>query len=304
MIFLFPKVEVNKISSILDRSVNLIIELLKVELDKINLKSNLFENLQSKDGIYVYRINLGDKTAVMKYFEKEKYRREILCYKKLMNSSIDTIPIINQTDRCIVMEDMDSSENYRLGIKKDLQDEKVITALGKWYRKFHSVKLTEDERNNYYSEVGLLTKEKIEKTRKYDPENECFKFLELHWDKLINQHKKYEKCLNYNDFYYTNFIVSKDKSRAFMFDYNLMGVGYRYNDIRNVCSALNEEMRKTFMKEYGEFDLKEKIMDDWMSPLIALIYACQRDTFPNWGNESLDSLKDGSILKAMKLSLE
>lgn len=89
-----------------------------------------------------------------------------------------------------------------------------------------------------------------------------------------------------------------------MFDYNLLGVGYRYNDIRNVCSALNEEMKEVFLKEYGEFDISEKTTDEWMSPLIDLVYASQRDSFPDWAEESLEKLKNGSISSAMMLSLK
>ena len=36
------------------------------------------------------------------------------------------------------------------------------------------------------------------------------------------------RTLTYNDFYYTNMMVAKDKSSALMFDYNLLGKGYVY----------------------------------------------------------------------------
>ncbi|NLY46590.1 MAG: hypothetical protein GX053_11500 [Tissierella sp.] len=281
----------------------MVIELLKSELEKMDIEANYFENLQSKDGIYVYRIKIDDKTAVMKYFEKEEYKREILCYRKLKNDNIDTIPILYQTDNCIIMEDMNSNDKFRIGIKDDLSDEKVIKAIAKWYKQIHSIKLTEDEKNNFYSEAKLLTKENLETIQEYDSDNECFRFLKLHEKELLNQHEGYKVCLNYNDFYYTNLVVAKDKSSAFMFDYNLLGVGYGYNDIRNVCSSLKEDMKDVFLHEYGEFDLKEKITDEWMSPLLTLIFASQRDSFPNWAMESLESLKNGSVFKAMKQSL-
>ena len=282
----------------------MIIETLKSELKKMGIEAEDFENLQSKDGIYVYRICLGGKTAVIKYFEKDEYKREILCYDKLRNSNIDTIPILNQTDRCIVMEDMDSSEKYRLGIKDGLHDEEVIKSLAKWYKDFHSVKLTDWEKENFYCEAKLITMENIEKIKQFNSDNECFKLLEIYGDKLFNQYKNYQICLNYNDFYYTNFIVAKDKTSAFMFDYNLLGIGYRYSDIRNVCSALSDEMKEVFLREYGGFDVKEKVTDEWMSPLIDLIYASQRDSFPDWAEESLEKLRNGSISSTMMFSLK
>lgn len=46
--------------------------------------------------------------------------------------------------------------------------------------------------------------------------------------------------------------MAKDRSSAFMFDYNLLWVGYKYNDIRNVNSALNEEMKKMFLETHSQ----------------------------------------------------
>jgi hypothetical protein len=61
-----------------------------------------------------------------------------------------------------------------------------------------------------------------------------------------------DETLTYNDFYWTNLAVSSDRKEALMFDYNLLGVGFRYNDIRNVCSSLSEEAQKVFVDVYGE----------------------------------------------------
>lgn len=36
-----------------------------------------------------------------------------------------------------------------------------------------------------------------------------------------------------------------------MFDYNLLGVGFRYNDIRNVCSSLSKDVEETLT--YNDF---------------------------------------------------
>lgn len=63
-------------------------------------------------------------------------------------------------------------------------------------------------------------------------------------------------------------------------------------------------MKEVFLREYGGFDVKEKVTDEWMSPLIDLIYASQRDSFPDWAEESLEKLRNGSISSAMMLSLK
>ena len=99
------------------------------------------------------------------------------------------------------------------------------------------------------------------------------------------------RVLTYNDFYYTNLIVAKDKSAAFMFDYNLLGKGYVYSDVRNVCYSLGEDAIKAFLEAYGEFDENEIIVDDVAAVLITLYHACQRKNVPDWANAVLNELK-------------
>lgn len=105
------------------------------------------------------------------------------------------------------------------------------------------------------------------------------------------------ETLTYNDFYWTNLTMRKDRSAALMFDYNLMGIGYRYSDIRNVCSSLSVKSKVAFLEEYGEIDEREKTVDDIISPLIALVIAFQRPAFPFWANQSLQLIMNGEFFK-------
>lgn len=93
-----------------------------------------------------------------------------------------------------------------------------------------------------------------------------------------------------------------------MFDYNFLGVGFRYNDIRNVCSSLSSEATDIFLKEYGSFDETEKIIDDCTSILIDLIHAYKRDSFPSWAMNSLNAVHNGrleeSYRKILNISIE
>lgn len=77
-------------------------------------------------------------------------------------------------------------------------------------------------------------------------------------------------------------VVAKDTSSALMFDYNLLGKGYAYTDVRNILSSLSEEAGKAFLDEYGAFDPMEKALDDVVSVVVTLYLACQRDVFPLW----------------------
>ena len=89
-----------------------------------------------------------------------------------------------------------------------------------------------------------------------------------------------------------------------MFDYNLLGIGFRYSDIRNVCSSLSEEAGRVFIEEYGEINETEKVIDYALSILITLIFAYKKPKFPGWAQESLNAVFRGELEKAFKKILD
>ena len=117
---------------------------------------------------------------------------------------------------------------------------------------------------------------------------------------------------NYNDFHWTNLLISKDKSAAMPFDYNLLGAGFRYNDIRNVSSGLSEQAETVFLNEYNrlyeekyghsrkEEEFKEQQIDKVTSVLISLITAFERKNFPSWANSAKNAVINGDLLKAAR----
>lgn len=109
-----------------------------------------------------------------------------------------------------------------------------------------------------------------------------------------------EKTLTYNDFYYTNMVVVKDKSEAFMFDYNLLGKGYVASDIINVTSQLGECARKAFLDTYSKFIQKEILLHEVAGSLSAIYFASCRDVFPQWGYNELELVKNGQLLEGAK----
>lgn len=96
-------------------------------------------------------------------------------------------------------------------------------------------------------------------------------------------------------------IVSKTGEYAFMFDYNLLGKGIAYGDIRNVTNSLSHEAAEAFIQEYDDDITEEqKKADAFLAPLVNLVNACRRDTFPSWAKDSLKELKNGDILRHLK----
>ncbi len=91
-------------------------------------------------------------------------------------------------------------------------------------------------------------------------------------------------------FYYTNMAIAKDHSSALMFDYNLLGKGYVYSDLRNVTSTLSPKVKDVFLSEYGLFDPLEAALDDVVCPVVTLHLACQRKHFPGWATNLIEAI--------------
>ena len=107
--------------------------------------------------------------------------------------------------------------------------------------------------------------------------------------------EKLKPVVNYNDFYYTNLAVSRNRTEAIMYDYNCMGKGYRAADLRNVCWSLNKNAAQVFLENYGTIPESEYVVDDVVSVLTTLILASKRMEMPSWSKTALEELKSGKL---------
>lgn len=275
--------------------------IIRDELNKLGIVCDSFSILQDKDGVTVARIVSGKKSYVVKCFQKDEHKREMENYRLLASLAIPTIRVIASTDSALLLEDMDCSLTYRLGIEEDMSDLVVARRIAVWYKQLHSqgYGYVCQHGESMYDEADYFTLENIvsikEKTGTQGAP--AWLLLEQNYSAINDLLRKARRTITYNDFYYTNMVVAKDKSSALMFDYNLLGKGYAYTDVRNVLSSLSEKAGKAFLDEYGEYDPVEKALDDVVSVVVTLHLACQRDVFPWWAQSLLDELDTTFIKK-------
>ena len=278
---------------------------IKQELKKLNTPYSTINLIQNKDGVIVARIQIDEKSYIIKYFQNEDFKREIKNYQLLNALNIPTIKVFGFTDSAILMEDVSLSESLRLATKEDLDDVVIASKIAEWYKLLHTSNKDFEEENiaELYDESDFITKENIEfiKEKTGTQNLPVWKLIDDNFDIIVSKINSIPRVLTYNDFYYTNLIVAKDKTSAFMFDYNMLGKGYVYSDIRNVCSSLGEEAKKAFVESYGDFDKSETIVDDVASVLVTLYHACQRKNFPAWADYALKELKQDYASKIKKL---
>ena len=270
--------------------------LFQEELRLYGLDGNDVHLIRSKEGVIVARVRWDNGTAVLKCFENTAFRREIQNYDILQNCGIPTIMVLGKSDRSILLEDIDSSDTYRLGMEQDLEDPAVIKAIAKWYKILHTNgrQYVQQYGAGMYEEWDFFTMENIKaiRTRFELAGSEGLKAIMDHYGELRERIDAAPRSLTYNDFYYTNLVVKKDASEAMMFDYNLLGKGNPASDIRNVTYWLTEENKKLFFSVYGKTDNELLLLDRICDPVVSLYYAMSRDVFPSWAKEAVDKLKE------------
>lgn len=271
-------------------------------LKEKEIDSNYIE-LSNKDGVFVVELIDLPNRPILKYFEKEEYRREIYYYTMLRNNGIKTINVINYWDDALLLENMQCNVDCRLATHEDLLNEDVIISLARWYKKLHQTGreiLKKDDHGIFYSEYNLLVMDELSLVK----ENTGY-YNDDYWSLLqktieaITPYYLENQTITYNDFYYGNVIVSQNQDYTFMFDYNYLKKGLAYSDVSNVFSGLDKKMHNLFLGAYGGYHDFEKNIDQVISPIISLIVAYKRNDFPDWANDSLNKLVSGELYKEL-----
>lgn len=249
------------------------------------------EILQHKDGVLTERIPAGEGTAIRKTFETSDSAREIANYILLSRLNVPTLQVLSHTDRSITLEDIAASDHWRLGTPADLTDPKTAAAIARWYKMLHSHGRGE-AKVGMYDESDLFTMKNLDILPESTDtaHHPVWNVLRSNFGAIRAIADRLPKTITYNDFYWTNLAVSKDGREALMFDYNLMGKGCAYSDIRNVTVSLSPAAAAAFLREYGPTDPMERALDDVLSPVITLILASRHESFPNWAKDSLNAL--------------
>ena len=283
-------------------------QILRQELKRMSIFCDKITVLQDKDGVTVARIAAGQESYVLKYFAKAEFRREISNYRILASLGVPTLRVIAATETALLLEDMDASPVIRPAAETDMSDTHVAGRLAAWYRHLHSAgyDYVQQHGAGMYDESDLFTPENITFVQKKTGTSgaPAWRMLERNFDAVNAILRSARRTLTYNDFYYTNMAVARDGSSALMFDYNLLGKGYAYADLRNVTSSLSKEAGAAFMAAYGSFDPDEQLLDDVMNTVTGLVQACRREKFPPWGQslvEEIDTTLIGKIERLLNM---
>ena len=196
---------------------------------------------------------------------------------------------------------------------KTSEKPKVGVALAEWYRALHNagstVRMGVDPRSSFLRrEIDVLTPASILEiaARVSGTDWTEWSILAGNIDRIRNAVMDSAETLTYNDFHWTNLALSRNERpvRVVVFDYHLLGLGMRYSDCRNVTGSLGPDAANAFRSAYGETDPREKVLDDLVAPLCALVEAFRRPRFPSWAKASLEIAETGEVHKRLERVFE
>ena len=262
---------------------------LQNELTRLGVSCDAPAIIRSQNGITVARVSNGGESCILKFFECPEFRREIEAYRLLGSLGVPTIRVLAHTDSALLLEDLSVSPRWRLAEAGDMADFELAERLAEWYVCLHARgrEYVRAHGGGLYDETDAFTQENLALAREKTDTHALpiWDALERRYDDLRARLDRAERTLTYNDFYY-----------------NLLGKGFASSDLSNVTSSLSKEAGEVFLRAYDRpIDPAERTLNDVMSVLVGLIFACQREHFPSWGNACLAELQNGFEEKIARL---
>ena len=272
------------------------------ELNKLNIKDiKNYEVIKESENTVLYKIVHNDKHLVIKYYNDLNNSYEISWYKALKKLKVKTLDMVNYTKRMIVFNDLDYNSYYRFGEELDMNNENIAFRLGKWFKKFHEkgYKYLKNNTMQGLQEADLITQANISRLVKSIKENNGTGIiLKENLDLLQERYHNLEKTFVYRDFWYVNFIISKDESDIFIYDYDKSGTGLSYIDILYMKMSLSKRAQNAFMKGYGKIKKEEidlSILNLDLYRLISYLDYMGEEEVPGWAKYHLEKYMNGEL---------
>lgn len=262
--------------------------------------------IPGKHAAALYRLVCSDgRRFVVKCFPQEATASEVRAYDLLTRYDVPVLPLLGQTERALLLEDLNASDTWRLAEDGDVEDAAVGAAVARWYRRLHAagreIMLTAPQDMGFLGrESDALETESMSRTaeRLGLGHHPGWRRASAHVNALREAMRALPETLNYNDFHWSNLALTRHHSEAveaIVFDYHLLGLGPSYSDYRNVLTSLRGDAARAFRDGYGPIDDREAALDAPVSIMIALITAARRPVFPSWAKPCLRAVSDGSF---------
>jgi len=262
----------------------------------------------------VSRVTTQRRSYILKWFFRPELALELKVYNLLARLGVPTLPVYEQTQQALLLEDLQASPIWRLAAEVDMESPEIGLAVAEWYRRLHAAGRTALENAPsdlawLPSEAGEVTESALQKCGATFglTDNAGWKMALATFELLKAKYWTFPQTFNYNDFAAENLALSRDQSpemRAIVFDYDCFGTGTAYSDWRNVVSSWRGAARTAFQEAYGPVSEAEKIIDEPLALLYGLVVASRREKIPGWARPLLGAFESGEFERGLRRALD
>ncbi|MFC7619118.1 aminoglycoside phosphotransferase family protein [Microlunatus sp. GCM10028923] len=256
------------------------------------------EPIRDRPDHRVCRVHDRHGTYVLKVWRGED-APELANYRLLARLGVPTIQVVAATGSALLLEDLGGTGARRLATEDDLADPAVITALATWYRRLHDAGAPPGNWAVPW-EHEHLTPDALRRTGRrlgLDHEPAWISAVES-LDPVLEAARRLPQTLVHNDFHVTNLALVP--GAAIMIDFELLRIGTRAGDLRNVTGQLGPAARETFLASYGPVPTEEQVIDAPLAVLGALAqFSGDAARLPRWVRFLVAEVRDGGLTRKL-----
>jgi hypothetical protein len=104
----------------------------------------------------VSRITTQRRSYILKWFFCPTLALELKVYNLLIRLAVPTLPVYEQTQQALLLEDLQASPVWRLAVESDLDAPETGLAMAEWYRRLHAAGRNRADRRSAASPPASL----------------------------------------------------------------------------------------------------------------------------------------------------
>lgn len=259
------------------------------------------------EGAYASLYRICGENRVLKISSEQRIDLEELFYKALTKRGVPVIGSQRLSKFALCLEDLATSENWRLATQQDVHDESIGLACASWYQAFHNAGRTEYKENPELGallswEYDSLTEEALHHAGQLYSLNSI-----KSWNQacemtpaIIDYLRQEIDTFTYNDFFYVNLAVStNEEAMITVFDYDHSGKGFAESDYSNVVSGLYGDALEAFQASMP-VDKRILLINELLATLHGLVVASQRERTPTWALQLIESVRTHKLIENLE----